>query len=572
MSIVFVNTGQCGNQVGHEIIDGLWEHTKGTDECNLFFQEHQSNGNMTARSVHFDTEEKVVNACFERSLSAAWAYDRKSIANEYGGAGNNWAMGHNCTDKFLHKALNCVRRQIEACDTPATLLISHSVGGGTGSGLGTRLTEKLYDEFNDCTKVNFAITPYHFGEVIVQHYNTILCLSKIASCSDAVMLFENETAHHICRTMKMINTPTLFDINQAIAANIIPALLNKSDMVNLCTTAAPSSGHGSKRSFSSSSAVLSSRREKSAMFNSNHHSKSSHNTGSASNHIGMGVPVPWSFSHSHSFADDILDLCSHPDYKYLSVYNAPQSSASSIDFTYDSWMAILNSLGRNQLQLQQAHLNVNPPTRGTVGMSASMNCSGQQYSTPEKRGEAGSASPGTETLPQAAAQQSQERLPRFLKSVLIFRGLDPQIAEHDINNQYHTRNGSFHHYQRQQGGSTRSSPGMQSARNQDLNREVISKILSDYCTYTPLYTSSVATPVPRIFASHHLANRYQRSACLIANDTACVPILKRSLVKSLELYQANAYLHHYFDYGLEISDFTEALQSVSQTVQNYESL
>lgn len=34
--------------------------------------------------------------------------------------------------------------------------------------------------------------PYHFGEVVVQHYNSVLCLSKIAMASDAVLLFENE--------------------------------------------------------------------------------------------------------------------------------------------------------------------------------------------------------------------------------------------------------------------------------------------------------------------------------------------------------------------------------------------
>jgi hypothetical protein len=34
--------------------------------------------------------------------------------------------------------------------------------------------------------------PYHFGEVVVQHYNSVLCLSKVAQASQSILLFENE--------------------------------------------------------------------------------------------------------------------------------------------------------------------------------------------------------------------------------------------------------------------------------------------------------------------------------------------------------------------------------------------
>jgi hypothetical protein len=40
--------------------------------------------------------------------------------------------------------------------------------------------------------LNVAVMPYHFGEVVVQHYNSVLCLAKVAAASDSIMLFENE--------------------------------------------------------------------------------------------------------------------------------------------------------------------------------------------------------------------------------------------------------------------------------------------------------------------------------------------------------------------------------------------
>ena len=53
----------------------------------------------------------------------------------------------------------------------------HSLAGGTSSDLGTRVTESCGDEFPDVTRVNLAVSPYHFGEVAVQHYNALLSLS-----------------------------------------------------------------------------------------------------------------------------------------------------------------------------------------------------------------------------------------------------------------------------------------------------------------------------------------------------------------------------------------------------------
>jgi len=69
-------------------------------------------------------------------------------------------------------------------------VVIHSIAGGTGSGLGTRITEACEDEFKSATRLNVAIAPYHFGEVVVQHYNTILSLAKISTSSNGVLVSE----------------------------------------------------------------------------------------------------------------------------------------------------------------------------------------------------------------------------------------------------------------------------------------------------------------------------------------------------------------------------------------------
>jgi hypothetical protein len=47
-------------------------------------------------------------------------------------------------------------------------------------------------QFPDAFKLSAAVMPYHFGEVIVQHYNSLLCLAKVGQAADGVMLFDNE--------------------------------------------------------------------------------------------------------------------------------------------------------------------------------------------------------------------------------------------------------------------------------------------------------------------------------------------------------------------------------------------
>jgi tubulin delta len=135
-----------------------------------------------------------------------------------------------CSGKFLETSLDCIRKELEHCDLPPSLLITHSIGGGTGSGLGTRVTEAAADEFSDVTRLNAAVMPYHFGEVIVQHYNSVLCLSKIAQYSDGVLLFDNEIAHDMCRRGLGKERPVLKDLNLAIAMGLVSAFLPKTNV------------------------------------------------------------------------------------------------------------------------------------------------------------------------------------------------------------------------------------------------------------------------------------------------------------------------------------------------------
>ena len=153
MSVICIQTGQCGNQLGYELFESIsflantspgFAKEKVVDK---FFRHssRQSNAKLIARTVCLDTEPKVINDSISKAYQGRqWSIDTKSVAYLHGGAGNNWAHGYEmCSGEFLDTAIDCVRREIELCEHSPTLVLTQSLAGGTGSGMGTRLTEVL---------------------------------------------------------------------------------------------------------------------------------------------------------------------------------------------------------------------------------------------------------------------------------------------------------------------------------------------------------------------------------------------------------------------------------------------
>lgn len=314
VNVIFVAAGQCGNQLCLELLNYLHQHAvdrkffaqnAGGHSVESLSRERlietffSCNGKedgmgyegkpLSARAVCLDTEPKVIDECLRLShAQGLWAYDPKSIAYRHGGAGNNWALGYAMAEgEFLETSLNCIRRQAERSDG-SCLVFLHSLAGGTGSGLGTRITEACRDDFEDLFRLNIAIAPHHFGEVVVQYYNALLCLAKASRASQGMLVFENEVAQMLCKEMRGIDKPSLKDLNAAIASNLLPILLPKI---------------------------------------------------SADKH----------FTRFTGLEEDISSLCSHAGYRFLNVKLTPQTSRKSIDFTYDSWSTLLKTIQRLQL-------------------------------------------------------------------------------------------------------------------------------------------------------------------------------------------------------------------------------
>jgi tubulin beta len=76
------------------------------------------------------------------------------------GAGNNWAKGHYTEGaELVDSVLDVVRKEAESCDCLQGFQITHSLGGGTGSGMGTLLISKIREEYPDRMMCTFSVVP-----------------------------------------------------------------------------------------------------------------------------------------------------------------------------------------------------------------------------------------------------------------------------------------------------------------------------------------------------------------------------------------------------------------------------
>jgi len=95
------------------------------------------------------------------------------------GAGNNWAKGYYTEGAELVDAvLDTIRKEAEACDCLQGFQLCHSLGGGTGSGMGTLLLTKLREEYPDRILATFSIVPSpKVSDTVVEPYNATLSIN-----------------------------------------------------------------------------------------------------------------------------------------------------------------------------------------------------------------------------------------------------------------------------------------------------------------------------------------------------------------------------------------------------------
>ena len=228
--IVHVQAGQCGNQVGGkfwEVIsdehgiapDGSYEGNSELqlERINVYFNE-ATGGRYVPRAILMDLEPGTMDSVRQGTYGNLFRPDNFIFGQS--GAGNNWAKGHYTEGaELIDTVLDIVRKESESCDCLQGFQITHSLGGGTGSGMGTLLISKIREEYPDRVMMTFSVVPSpKVSDTVVEPYNATLSVHQLVENSDEVMVLDNEALYDICfRTLKLEN-PAYGDLNHLVSA------------------------------------------------------------------------------------------------------------------------------------------------------------------------------------------------------------------------------------------------------------------------------------------------------------------------------------------------------------------
>lgn len=97
----------------------------------------------------------------------------------------------------------------------------HSIAGGTGSGLGSFVLERLNDRFPKKLIQTYSVFPNHAEpDVVVQPYNSLLTLRRLVDHADSVVVLDNGALARIAADRLHIQNPSFDQTNQLVRVSL----------------------------------------------------------------------------------------------------------------------------------------------------------------------------------------------------------------------------------------------------------------------------------------------------------------------------------------------------------------
>lgn len=94
----------------------------------------------------------------------------------------------------------------------------HSIAGGTGSGLGSYLLERLNDRYPKKLIQTYSVFPNASeGDVVVQPYNSLLAIKRLVQHADSSVVLDNSALARIAADRLHIQNATYSQTNQLVA-------------------------------------------------------------------------------------------------------------------------------------------------------------------------------------------------------------------------------------------------------------------------------------------------------------------------------------------------------------------
>jgi tubulin alpha len=226
--VLTVNVGQAGIQLGNAVWaqyckehkinkDGTLPGDSSKSKYFTTFFEETNAGQFVPRNIAVDLEPSVIDDV--RTGEYAQMFHPEFLLNGKEDAANNFARGHYTVGKeILDQVNDRLRKLVDNSQNVQGFIIHHAVGGGTGSGLGALILERIAVDYRKKSKIGFEIYPSpKISTCIVEPYNAMLSTHWLLDHTEVSIVLDNEAIYAICKKSLDLKRPSYHHLNLIIA-------------------------------------------------------------------------------------------------------------------------------------------------------------------------------------------------------------------------------------------------------------------------------------------------------------------------------------------------------------------
>ncbi|KAJ5578322.1 uncharacterized protein N7459_007286 [Penicillium hispanicum] len=228
--IITIQAGQCGNNVGSQFWQQLClEHgisqdgnleefaTEGGDRKDVFFYQSDDT-RYIPRAILLDLEPRVLNGIQSGPYRNIYNPENFFVGQQGIGAGNNWGAGYAAGEGVQEEIFDMIDREADGSDSLEGFMLLHSIAGGTGSGLGSFILERMNDRFPKKLIQTYSVFPdTQSADVVVNPYNSLLAMRRLTEDADSVVVLDNGALSRIVADRLHVQEPSFHQTNQLVS-------------------------------------------------------------------------------------------------------------------------------------------------------------------------------------------------------------------------------------------------------------------------------------------------------------------------------------------------------------------
>lgn len=178
----------------------------------------------------------MINSILSSPFKSLYNPENIFMSKDGGGAGNNWAQGYSAGERVYEEMMEMIDREADGSDSLEVghsldsahkkkvvvvdplhqgFMLLHSIAGGTGSGLGSFLLERLNDRFPKKLIQTYSVFPEQ-SDVVVQPYNSLLAMKRLVNNADSVVVLDNAALTRIAAERLSVVDPSFVQTNQLV--------------------------------------------------------------------------------------------------------------------------------------------------------------------------------------------------------------------------------------------------------------------------------------------------------------------------------------------------------------------